>query len=138
MPTDKPRITVTLSDPTFQVIARMAELGGVSRGSVVADMLETVAPVLGRTVAVLEAAQEAPKSLKEGLVKVAESVQNDLAASLGDASLQMDAFLSELTEASKQAKRGGPPVSNTGVRSKVRASKQVKKGVKNATRSRKV
>lgn len=138
MPTAKPRIAVTLNDPTFQVIARMAELQGVSRGAVVADLLESVAPVLARTVSLLEAAQEAPRSAKEGLIRVAESVQGDLAGKLGDAMLQMDAFLGEISAASGGHGEGQPPYSNTGVRSGNGSQKRSKQGVKNASRSRKI
>lgn len=97
MPTIKPRIAVTLTEPTFQVIVRMAELQGCSRGSVVADLLESVAPVLGRTVALLEAAAAAPKQVRDGLRGVVEDTHDQLVEVAGDSILQMDWLLSELS-----------------------------------------
>ena len=90
MPTAKPRIAVTLEQSTFEVIARMAALQGVSRGSVVADLLDSVAPVLARTVALLEAAAAAPKQVQDGLREVVESAHEDFMVIAGDATNQLD------------------------------------------------
>lgn len=90
MPTAKPRIAVTLEQSTFEVIARMASLQGVSRGSVVADLLDSVAPVLARTVALLEAAAAAPKQVQDGLREVVESAHDDFMVIAGDATNQLD------------------------------------------------
>lgn len=93
MPTAKPRIAVTLNQNTFDVIARMAELQRCSRGSVVAELLESVSPALARTVALLEAASEAPKQVRDGLRSVVEGVHNDLVEVSGDALKQLDFLL---------------------------------------------
>jgi hypothetical protein len=93
MPTLKPRITTTLSQPTFEVIARMAKLQGCSRGSVIAELLESVAPVLGRTVALLEAASDAPKQVRDGLRATVENTHDDLVKTAGDTVRQMDWLL---------------------------------------------
>ena len=90
MPTAKPRIAVTLEQSTFEVIARMASLQGVSRGSVVAELLDSVAPVLARTVALLEAAAAAPKQVQDGLREVVESAHDDFMVIAGDATNQLD------------------------------------------------
>lgn len=97
MPTLKPRIAVTLNQGTYDVIARLAELQECSRGAVVAELLEAVAPALGRTVALLEAAAEAPKQVHEGLRSVIEGTHDDLLSALGDGFKQMDFLLSELS-----------------------------------------
>ncbi len=93
MPTAKPRIAVTLEQSTFEVIARMASLQGVSRGSVVADLLDSVAPSLTRTVSLLEAAAAAPKQVQDGLREVVEAAHGDFAALAGDATKQLDMLL---------------------------------------------
>lgn len=99
MPTAKPRIAVTLDQSTFEVIARMAALQGVSRGSIVADLLDSVAPVLTRTVALLEAAAIAPKQVQDGLREVAQSAHDDLLVIAGDASKQFDMLFDSLSQA---------------------------------------
>jgi len=95
MPTAKPRIAVTLNQHTFDVIARMAELQSCSRGSIVAELLDSVAPALTRTVALLEAASQAPKQVREGLRAVVEDAHNDLVGVSGDALQQLDFLLGE-------------------------------------------
>nr|CRY95647.1 hypothetical protein [uncultured prokaryote] len=93
MPTAKPRIAVTLEQSTFEVIARMAALQGVSRGSIVADLLDSVAPSLARTVSLLEAAAAAPKQVQDGLREVVEAAHDDFTALAGDATRQLDMLL---------------------------------------------
>jgi hypothetical protein len=93
MPTLKPRITTTLTANTFEVIARMAKLQGVSRGSVVAELLESVGPVLARTVALLEAASDAPKQVRDGLRATVENTHDELFVVGGDVIRQMDWLL---------------------------------------------
>lgn len=93
MPTAKPRIAVTLEQTTFEVITRMAALQGVSRGSIVADLLDSVAPSLARTVSLLEAAAAAPKQVQDGLREVVEAAHDDFTALAGDATRQLDMLL---------------------------------------------
>lgn len=95
MPTAKPRIAVTLNQHTFDVIARMADLQGCSRGSIVAELLDSVAPALTRTVALLEAASQAPQQVRDGLRAVVEDAHNDLVGVSGDALQQLDFLLGE-------------------------------------------
>lgn len=97
MPTAKPRIAVTLEQSTFEVIARMAALQGVSRGSIVADLLDSVAPSLARTVSLLEAAAAAPKQVQDGLREVVEAAHDDFTALAGDATRQLDMLLDAFT-----------------------------------------
>lgn len=108
MPTLKPRITTTLEESTFQVIDRMAQLQGVSRGAVVSDLLNSVAVPLARTVALLEAARDAPEQVRAGLADVVTGVHDDLLDKAGDSIKQLDMLL---------GKMGPTPPSNTGVRS---------------------
>lgn len=96
MPTLKPRVQVTLEPETHAVIERLAELQGRTRGAVIADLLESVSPSLTRTVALLEAAAEAPEQVKKGLRKAVEAAHHDIAELAGDASRQLDVFFDSL------------------------------------------
>ncbi len=98
MPTLKPRVQVTLEPETHAVIERLAHLQGRTRGSVIAELLDSVAPPLRRTIALLEAAAEAPNDVKRGFRAAVESAHQELAALSGDASRQLDAFLDSLGE----------------------------------------
>lgn len=97
MPTAKPRVQVILEPQTHAVIERLAILQGRSRGAVIADLIDSVAPSLTRTVSLLEAAQAAPESVKAGLRSVVEGVHQELVGVAGDASKQLDFLLDKLT-----------------------------------------
>lgn len=97
MPTDKPRVQVTLEPETHAVIERLAKLQGRTRGSVIAEFLDSIAPSLTRTVALMEAAMEAPNDVKRGLKAMVEGVHQELVEVSGDASAQLDMLLDQLT-----------------------------------------
>lgn len=98
MPTLKPRVQVTLQPQTHAVIERLAKLQGRTRGSVIAELLDSIAPTLTRTVALLEAAMEAPNDVKRGLRSVVEGVHAELVQVSGDASAQLDMLLDRFSE----------------------------------------
>lgn len=97
MPTVKPRVQVTLEPYDHEVIERLAALQGRTRGAVISDLLHEVVPALARTVALLEAAAEAPEQVKKGLRSVVESAHDDLVEAAGEGLRQMDFLLSEMT-----------------------------------------
>lgn len=98
MPTLKPRVQVTLEPHTHEVIERLATLQGRTRGSVIAELLDSIAPSLGRTVAILEAAMEAPNDVKRGLRAMVEDLHQEVISTSGDASRQLDMVLDRLSE----------------------------------------
>lgn len=98
MPTIKPRVQVTFEPRTHEVIERLALLQGRTRGSIIADLLDSIAPTIARTVALLEAASEAPGDIKRGLRAVVEGVHQDLIQVSGDASAQVDMLLDFLSD----------------------------------------
>ncbi len=100
MPTLKPRVQVTLEPHTHEVIERLSVLQGRTRGSIIAELLDSIAPTLGRTVALLEAAQAAPGEVKRGLRAVVEDVHQELVQVSGDASAQLDMILDRFAESS--------------------------------------
>jgi hypothetical protein len=97
MPTNKPRVQVTLEPETHAVIERLAQLQGRTRGAIIAELLDSIAPTLTRTVALLEAAIEAPNDVKRGLKAMVEGVHQELVEVSGDASAQLDMLLDQLT-----------------------------------------
>ena len=97
MPTIKPRVQVTLEPQTHEVFARLAHLQGRTRGSIIAELLDSIAPVMAQTVAILEAAEAAPKHVKDGLKEVVETAHDDLLSAAGEGIRQMDFLLSELS-----------------------------------------
>lgn len=114
MPSNKPRINLTVPQNLNETLTRLADLQGCSRGAVVLDLLEAVHQPLMRTVALLEAAQSAPMQVRQGLRETVEQMERELNAQVGGGVSQMDMLLQAL-----QGQNGGeqPPHGNTGVRS---------------------
>lgn len=86
MPTLKPRVQVTMEPATHEVIEALASLQGRTRGAIISDLLDSIAPSLARTVALLQAAAEAPGDIKRGLRNVVEGLHQDLVEATGQAS----------------------------------------------------
>ena len=135
MPTSKPRIAITLDPRVYATIERLAQLQGKSRGSVVADLVTSIHEPLMRTVALLDAAAEAPEQVKAGLRGVIEGVESQLVGAAGGGLAQLDWLRARVQAARsgarparersepqavpKRPKRGSNPrASNTGVRSR--------------------
>tara|TARA_Y100001968_G_C18791428_1_gene451350 strand:+ start:44 stop:457 length:414 start_codon:yes stop_codon:yes gene_type:complete len=96
MPTVKPRVQVTLEPETHEVIERFARLQNRTRGAVIAELLNEIAPAIGRTISLLEAAQEAPNQVKAGLRAVAEGLQNEMVNATGEANRQFQLLMHKI------------------------------------------
>ena len=96
MPTTKPRISVTVDRRVYETIERLAKLQRRSRSKVVVELLESIHEPLMRTVALLDAAADAPEEVKRGFRGVVESVEAQLVAVAGGAIAQQDWLLRKL------------------------------------------
>jgi hypothetical protein len=108
MPSGKPTIAVRMKPHVFEVFKRLAELQGRSRGSVVADILESVYPPLMRTVALLEAARDAPAQVRGELKRLFESVEQEVVGAAGSSLAQMDMLIERLGERPETGRRTVP------------------------------
>jgi hypothetical protein len=96
MPTAKPRVQVTLEPEVHDVIERFARLQNRTRGAVIAELLNEIAPAIGRTISLLEAAQEAPNQVKAGLRAVAEGLQEEMVNATGEANRQFQLLMQKI------------------------------------------
>lgn len=118
MATTKPRINVTLELHRFELFKRLASLQGVSMSSLIAELLEAVAEPMERVCVLMEAAKEAPGSVKEGLrvaVARAESVLLPRAQETID---QFDLFMADVGQVVHEAgapRPGGRSAGGRGV-----------------------
>lgn len=126
MPTQKPRVAVTMPRPIYETIDRMASLTGESKGRVILDLLEAVHPALMRTVSILEAASAAPLQVRQGLRETIEALEKQIVASANLQTAQLDFVNTELRReaprptsapARRRAATPNPRTSNTGVTS---------------------
>ena len=96
MPTDKPRITITLNPHVYATLKRMSELGGQPMSTIISELLDSVHDPFMRTVALLDAAAQAPKQIKDGLRQSFEAVERELYGAVGYTSAQMDWLIEQL------------------------------------------
>lgn len=132
MPTQNPRVNVTLSPSLDSLVSRMAKMERVSKSQVLRELLQAAEPALQRAVALMEAASsarvEARRDLAEGLAKsqrvLEETLEENLAllaAHGGD--LVSDAEAVKGRRPARKAERApaaspkDPPTSNRGVKS---------------------
>lgn len=141
MATTKPRVNVTLEQSDYDVLKRLSELSGTSMSKQIAELVQTVVPVLSQMADNFEKLKQADETIKNRLrisadngLKQAELIQqkalelhsefsNDFQAALNDVITAMDGVATDTKEAAdrRQFRGGGntePPYSNTGVRSK--------------------
>lgn len=134
MPTTKPRVQVTLEPETHNIIERLAALQGRTRGAVIADLIDSVAPAIGRTVALLEAALEAPEKVKQGLLEAVTAAHAEIASFAGEGHQRLDSFMEELSAFEVPADGVNPHVVTRGSGSgKTRGSSTLKKASGPAT-----
>ena len=135
------RIQIGVSDQAYEVLDRFSYLTGQTKSKIVWELLEVTIPSLTRSLALLEAAREAPLEVKEGLRDVFEGIEQEMLTVAGITNREMmrlndqaDDAISELTPGSLiGGSQGGSSISN--VVSKTQSSK--KKSKKKAQKSKK-
>jgi hypothetical protein len=78
MPTDKHRISLSLSDEAFKVVSRISLASGEPMSKVITGILEPALPALGRMAAVMEAAKAAPDQVRSGIVAAIDRAESRL------------------------------------------------------------
>ena len=109
MATTKPRIQVTLNENTYATIKRLAKLQGQSMSKVVGDVMESIHPPLMRTVALIDAANDAPDKVKTDLVRAAETLEKELSHAVGSSLAQMDLLIHGLDAPPQEHRKDGAP-----------------------------
>lgn len=124
MPTQNPRITVTLKPSTFAQLREVSRLTGNSQSALIGEMLEQAEPVFSRLIQVLSAAEQAKQDLKAKAVSDLEQAQamieKQMGLFLGEFDGIADTFLSGVEEVRST------PLSNRGVRSTANPGKPAK------------
>ena len=94
MPTNRPRITVTLTEHQHDVLQRLARHTGQSMSSIVGGLVETTEPVLERTVVILTAADKH----REVAAEVQATVRPRLRRAVEAAQAEAEKAIAELIE----------------------------------------
>lgn len=91
-----------MPENVHRTLSDLAALQGRSRSSIIVELLEAVHLPLLRTVALLQAAKDAPEEVKRGLVGTLEEMESRLGAAAGMASSQFDLIEHEINRLSVQ------------------------------------
>ena len=83
------RITVTVSDGMFETIDGISKLRGCSRGRVAAELLSEVEIPLKNSLALMQAASEAPQAVRKAFAEQILNAEKEILTSLDSAHLQM-------------------------------------------------
>lgn len=129
-----PRITVSLKPEHYEVLRRLSAVNGLSMSAILSETWDLAAPVLARVAHLLEEANAAQASVKEGIREATAAAALELAPQAEKVLLTFDLFeqaiqqtiaaarVSEGAGGAVGACDGGtagaslPPSSNTGVR----------------------
>lgn len=151
MPTQNPRLTVTLKPSTSAQLREMSRLTGNSQSAMIAEILEGSEPVFQRLIEVLSAAEEVKKEVRHKMASDLETAQTKMEKQLG---LALETFhthtgsLIDQVEAVRRRARRAPadgkrsaaagahrarstPPSNRGVRSTANPTTTTQKHINN-------
>ena len=109
MAVKNPRVQVTLKPHEYALLRRLAELQGRSMSALMADVWETVHPVMERVAVVLDAAKKAQAESTAGLRSSVEKAEREIAPLLSKAVDQFDIFLADAGLDSSQFLNQSPP-----------------------------
>jgi len=110
----KPRIQVSVKTETKTLFHRMAQLTNATMSGVAGDLLDSMAPQLTNVVALLEAAQEAPKEMQLDLYKALDDIEMELVGAAGSANAKTHRAITRAGSkktASKSSKKSTKKVS---------------------------
>ena len=118
MPTQNPRLTVTLKPSTFAQLREVSRLTGNSQSALIGELLESAEPVFSRLIQVLTAAEQAKQEVKHKMAGDLERAQGRLEKQLGLVLDEFDGFtgglLDQVEEVRRRARRATPGQANAG------------------------
>lgn len=105
MPTQNPRLTITLSPPLDAAIRRLSELTGQSKSSLIVELLDQAQPVLVRMAEVIEVAKSATEDAKARMRSNLDEAQTKLEEHLGLVNQLWDEQTADLLGEAEQVQR---------------------------------
>lgn len=113
MPTLNPRITITLTPSVHALLRELSGLTGNSQSALVAELLETAAPVFERVVASLKAAATVHEEAKAQIAAGLDRAQSKLEEQMQLMLTTMDEGTRPLLEEAEKVKRRAGRVAST-------------------------
>lgn len=120
MPTAKPRVNVAMDQADYDLLSAFAASQGVSRASVLVELWQMAAPVMARVLKLVEEAQRARESVRDGIREAAIEAQASMLPLQREAFLNLDLFEEAVRDAIREAGvaddgGGGAPATGGGV-----------------------
>lgn len=101
MPTQNPRLTITMQPSLAAQLRRLSELTGNSQSALIAELLETSAPTFDRLILVLEAAQKVTETARNARFSATSAMATELAEAQTRIETQMGLNLAEFDQLNK-------------------------------------
>jgi hypothetical protein len=129
MPTQNPRLSLTLTPDLAWQLRRLSELTGTSQSSLITSMLEGSNHFLWRLITTLEAAEEAKGRIPGHVANLMNEAQQRIEEKFGLTEVLDKAQSTRRTAGDVEAATGRPaaaaaPLSNRGVRLKAKEAKK--------------
>jgi hypothetical protein len=96
MATDKPRITISLTQEQYNTLHRLSTLQGMPMSRLVSDLVAEVAPVLDKVSDALAIAAKAQQNVKVNLRRVVTEAEEDFRPIVAQVMNQFDMFAGQL------------------------------------------
>ncbi len=112
MGTKTPRIQVTLSEESYEIVSRLAKLQQSNRSRIIAELVNDLSPVMGQLLETMEAAARVREENVQGVRDASREALERLQPLLDEAEESMGLLDLMMKRAGAEPE---PPTSNTGV-----------------------
>lgn len=103
MPTAKPRVNVTMNQDDYDLLSAFAARQGVSRSEILVDLWQMAAPVMARILKLLEEAERAKESVRDGIRQAAAEAELQMMPLAREALANLDLFEDAIRQAMREA-----------------------------------
>ena len=107
MPTQNPRVSITLKASNYAQLKELSRLTGSSQSALIADIIEQSEPVFARIIAVLSAAQTAKQEAMHQVIGDMERAQARIEQAIGLSLADFEETGAAVTSALHEVKRRG-------------------------------
>lgn len=105
MPTQNPRLTITLQPTLAAQLRRLSELTGNSQSALISELLDGSTPIFAKLITVLEAAELAKDSIKGRITEDMDAAQSRMEQQLGLLLEGFDDFARPLLDVAETVQR---------------------------------
>ena len=103
MPTAKPRVNVTMNQDDYDLLSAFAARQGVSRSEILVDLWQMAAPVMARVLKLLEEAERAKESVRDGIRQAAAEAEMQMMPLAREALANLDLFEEAIRQSMREA-----------------------------------